>query len=485
LTFLSIDFQLVFNKSFIITAGQSSIASQAQRTQVRGAIRMSEPKVVRRRGTAAQRGISDARLNDEKLQSLYEPYKQAAWGFINHWYPALFSDELPDGAVEGIQICGIPIVLRRVKDRIYALKDQCVHRGVRMSAKPMCFNDKTISCWYHGFTYDLATGKLVTIAANPDDKLVGTTGVTTYPVHEIAGMIFVFVREDGYPDADVPPLAEDLPIRFPQNSGKFPHPLWPAAPSILDNNAVVHGMHRTGFANWRIACENGFDNAHILVHKDNTIIHAMDWVLPLGILPTGDDCITTVEDEGGPKGMVQWLFTEKWAPVLENKELGLKVEGARGRPYRTSIYMPGVLMVENWPEEHVVQYEWYVPITDDTYEYWEILVRVCNTDAERDAYKYRFDRLFKPLALHGFNDCDLYAREAMQDFYADGTGWNDEQLVATDISPIMWRKLASRWNRGIAKPGRGVDGALPSSSIRMRRTAEGKPPTYRVEKIKD
>ena len=49
--------------------------------------------------------------------------------------------------------------------------------------------------------------------------------------------------------------------------------------------------------------ENGFDNAHILVHKDCSIVQAMNWVLPLGIVPTGDDAITVVEDEDGPKGI--------------------------------------------------------------------------------------------------------------------------------------------------------------------------------------
>lgn len=39
----------------------------------------------------------------------------------------------------------------------------------------------------------------MTIVANPEDKLIGTTGLTTYPVHEINGMIFVFVREDSFP----------------------------------------------------------------------------------------------------------------------------------------------------------------------------------------------------------------------------------------------------------------------------------------------
>lgn len=73
----------------------------------------------------------------------------------------------------------------------------------------------------------------------------------------------------------------------------------------------------------------------------------------------------------------------------------------------------------------------------------------------------------------------------MQDFYADGSGWDDEQLVSTDVSPITWRKLASRWNRGIAKAPRGVEGKIPTTSLRMRRAAEGVPPGYKVQKIED
>jgi nitrite reductase/ring-hydroxylating ferredoxin subunit len=258
----------------------------------------------------------------------------------------LFSEELPEQAVEGIQIAGIPILLRRAAGKLYAIKDQCVHRGVRLSAKPTCFNDTSITCWYHGFNFDLASGVLNTIVANPDSKLIGKTGVTTYPVEEIAGMIFVFVREDDFPLEDVPPLAHDLPVRFPENNERFPHPLWPDAPGILDEGAVALGLHRTGQSNWRIACENGFDNAHILVHKDNAIVHAMDWVLPLGIVPDHEEPISLIEDEDGPKGMMQWLFTDRWKPILENPDLGLKIEGANSRFYRTSVVLPGCLMVE-------------------------------------------------------------------------------------------------------------------------------------------
>ncbi len=140
---------------------------------------MNDPTPVRRRTTVRVNEISADRMNDEKTQSQYQPYKDAAWGFINHWYPALFSEELPEQAVEGIQIAGVPILLRRAAGKLYAIKDQCVHRGVRLSAKPTCFNDTSIACWYHGFNFDLETGVLNNIVGNPDSKLIGKTGVTT------------------------------------------------------------------------------------------------------------------------------------------------------------------------------------------------------------------------------------------------------------------------------------------------------------------
>ena len=180
---------------------------------------------------------------------------------------------------------------------------------------------------------------------------------------------------------------------------------------------------------------------------------------------------------------MQWLFSDRWEPILENKKLGISVNGVNGRMYRTSFYLPGVLLVENWPEEYIAQYEWYVPITDDTYEYWEVLVKRCSTPEEVEQFKYRYRTVLEPMALKGFNNCDLYARESMQDFYGDGSGWDDEQLVDTDVSPITWRKLASRCNRGIAKPGIGVNGSVKASSLRLRDVSEGVPSRYFVRKV--
>ena len=68
----------------------------------------------------------------------YAPYVEADWGFKNTWYPALFSHELDENRVKGVTMAGHDIVLRRSRGKVYALRDRCAHRGVKMSLRPIC-----------------------------------------------------------------------------------------------------------------------------------------------------------------------------------------------------------------------------------------------------------------------------------------------------------------------------------------------------------
>ena len=60
---------------------------------------------------------------------------------------------LKDNDVKGVLIAGHEIALRRAKGKTYALQDRCLHRGVRMSRRPLCLTDELMSCWYHGYSY--------------------------------------------------------------------------------------------------------------------------------------------------------------------------------------------------------------------------------------------------------------------------------------------------------------------------------------------
>jgi phenylpropionate dioxygenase-like ring-hydroxylating dioxygenase large terminal subunit len=371
---------------------------------------------------------------------LYAPYLEATWGLKNHWFPAAFSHELAEGAVKGVQIAGTPILLRRSKGKTYALHDQCVHRGVKLSIKPTCLTDSTVSCWYHGFTFNLEDGNLVSIVAAPDDSLIGKVRLRTFPVKEHKGMIFVFVGDEDYDP--LPPLGDDLPHRPPQDyEFRAPHP--------LDDNTVILGIHRTGRANWRLAVENGFDPGHVLIHRDNILILASGRSMALGYKPTSEKAVKAFEDDG-PKGLMNMYGEGGYEAVTKNETLNFTAAQTEFKytGIRTSMFLPGVLMVENFPERRVAQYEWYVPIDDKSHEYWQILAAWCPTAEEKEKFEYRFKHYYEPIVLRDFNDCDLAAREAMQPFYANG-GWEEEKLCSLDAVILGWRKMVSRYNRGI------------------------------------
>jgi carbazole 1,9a-dioxygenase terminal dioxygenase component len=114
-----------------------------------------------------------------------------------------------------------------------------------------------------------------------------------------------------------------------------------------------------------------------------------------------------------------------------------------------SIWMPGALRVDPWPDPALTQFEWYVPIDIDTHMYWRVLGKRVAGAAEAAAFHEEFETRWKSLALHGFNDDDIWAREGLQEFYRDDDAWQREHLFKPDRCIVEWRKLASQHNRGV------------------------------------
>ncbi|HSD10543.1 MAG TPA: hypothetical protein VLF14_06150 [Candidatus Binatia bacterium] len=126
--------------------------------------------------------------------------------------------------------------------------------------------------------------------------------------------------------------------------------------------------------------------------------------------------------------------------------------GARGEKMvagSASIWMPGALKVDPFPDPAIVQFEWYVPIDVDTHMYWRVLGKRVKSDAEAAIFRDEFHSLWKTLALRGFNDLDIWAREGMQEFYKDDQAWSQEHLFKPDACIVEWRKLAAKHNRGL------------------------------------
>ena len=364
-------------------------------------------------------------------------YAEAKLGFRNHWYPTLNSGEVTEGRPVTFQLAGEKLLINRIDGRLYCIKDQCLHRGVPLSRKVECYSKDTVTCWYHGWTYQWADGKLCDILTDPSSKLIGTRSLKTYPVQEFKGLVFVFLGDlEG--DSEPPPLATDLP------------------PGFDEPNRRVQPFRRVVNANWRIGAENGFDTTHIFIHKDSRLIRGNQTMLPLGFAPkpnSSEPLFEIRQTEGGNIGVFD-LLAERGVPHFEGSVHGEVVRraihgGDKRIANEISLWMPGVLKVDPFPDPAMIHFEWYVPRDADSHWYIHCATKVVEGPDADAEFAAEYESLWKDLYAHGFNDDDIWAREATQPFYQDDWGWLKEQLFEADACIMAWRKLASEHNRGI------------------------------------
>ena len=362
-------------------------------------------------------------------------YLEASLGFRNHWYPAIFSRELSDGEFLGLELLGERILLKRIGGRVYAVEDRCAHRGVPFSRRPECYSDNTVSCWYHGFTYDMRDGKLVAIITDPESPLVGKVALRTYPIEERQNIVFVYVG-DGEPH----PLVEDV------------------QPGFLDEDIFIAPNGDRGIvrSNWRLAAENGVDASHIYIHRNSHLLNAARRAVPLSSYFLDREGMV-VETEGGPKGVVKGAGRKVsvWETEIEGNRVTTRYRPEdnpnAGGVTDTSLWMPCGLKVDPFPVKDMIHFEWYVPVDEHSHYYVVTWGKRLSDERAKDQFVNEVETHWRKLVVDHFNDEDVYAREAMERFYAEENGWNRERLFRPDVIVTEWRKLASRCNRGIQK----------------------------------
>jgi nitrite reductase (NADH) small subunit len=89
-------------------------------------------------------------------------------------------DEIPDGTIREYQVDGKTVALANVGGTIYAIDNVCLHRGGPLGGGVM--NGKVVTCPWHGWEYDVTTGK---VAQNP------AVGVSCYKLEIRGEDIFV------------------------------------------------------------------------------------------------------------------------------------------------------------------------------------------------------------------------------------------------------------------------------------------------------
>jgi nitrite reductase/ring-hydroxylating ferredoxin subunit/uncharacterized membrane protein len=68
--------------------------------------------------------------------------------------------DLPEGQMQRVMLEGLPVLLLRRGERVYAISETCSHLGGPLS-KGELWDDNTVVCPWHGSRYSLETGKVI------------------------------------------------------------------------------------------------------------------------------------------------------------------------------------------------------------------------------------------------------------------------------------------------------------------------------------
>ena len=170
-------------------------------------------------------------------------------GLRNYWYPALLKKRIPKRHPVRVNMMGERIAFYRgSQGQPVAVLDICPHRGARLS-EGTCHWKGTVSCPYHGWTFDEHGKNVAVLSEGPDSKICGKPGTEAkvYATRELKGLVFVWIG-----DTEPAPIEEDVPEEF------------------FDQKATVLVSEGTDWeTNWCQALENSMDSHVNYLHRDN------------------------------------------------------------------------------------------------------------------------------------------------------------------------------------------------------------------------
>lgn len=133
-----------------------------------------------------------------------------AAGLQEYWYPAFPARQLGKRRPLGIRLVGEDIVFfRDTEGKTVALRDLCAHRGAKLSLG-VCHFPGTVSCPYHGWTYNSEGSCVAALVEGPQSHIPKTgVQIPTKRVREFRGIVWVWIG-----DGEPVPLEEDIPEEF-------------------------------------------------------------------------------------------------------------------------------------------------------------------------------------------------------------------------------------------------------------------------------
>ena len=283
-------------------------------------------------------------------------------GFREYWYPGIETKRVGAKKPVHLRMLGEELVLFRDKSgEVVALNDWCPHRGARLSFG-LCEFEGTVTCPYHGYTFDGDGVCVAGLIDSPESPLVGTLRARKYPTQERFGIVFIWMGK-----TEPVPLEEDLPAEL-------------ADPTLTGRRFM---RTRVWEANWTEPMAQGIDFHEFYLHRQINFWRAFHWRLFFfrpkfaytgGVKIVGEgeknvDCkiVAPHMGQGYHPGLgANWPRAVWWRRLTA----GTRAKYFRGKPFVDfdhNIELPSIIRTTLGSSVHM---RWMAPITEDETRVW-------------------------------------------------------------------------------------------------------------------
>lgn len=363
-----------------------------------------------------------------------------ALGYRNYWYPLIESGRVGPKPV-ALRILGEDLVLFRAGNKVAALVDRCAHRGTRLSLGRVLFPN-TLSCAYHGWTYNADGQCVAAIVEGPESHVPGKVAVRSFATEERRGIVWAFMGE-----GTSPPLDEDLP------------------PPLKDPDALPQFFFEEWPCDWRNVTENYPDMLHApFVHRTSPemVLQKVPAWGTMVVEPLPDGKGLSVRGGGGGLQAeypgVGVFPRRNWFRVFSRRDI---------RGVGAEVRMPGYIVLPArrdpvWGHD-VGAVQWPMPIEEGRTRILECAVTRPPTPVHRAAMRLWWNAYYRYVHRYFFTHQD--SRILSQQTYRRG-----EHLSTSDAGLTVWRrfaaKLAADRDRLVASPVEGVaPGPAPGAKL--------------------
>ncbi len=341
-------------------------------------------------------------------------------GYREYWYPAVIARKVGTKPVQ-VKLLGEELVFFRGKrGRVVAFWDRCPHRGALLSFG-RCEFEGTLSCPYHGYTFDETGTCVAALTEGPDSGLTGKLRARAFPTAEVRGIVFVWTGQ-----TEPVPIEEDVPEEFFD-------PAW-----------VVNVYVRNWPINWAVTIENNADSHNSYIHRfrirrffnlDNFRRIPAYWS-GTRVVEEGEKHIGIMPVIHAPQQAYYPLLGEKWPQHVWWRFLSGQWRGVRtltGKPYSNQYRLPSIIRVDLQNRLHM---RWAVPLDKES-------CRMFSFGLYRAPGRWR--RLWAGLNFHTIHRYFLIkGTNELEDLPVQRAGRLDpfapQKLGVNDRAIIFWRR---------------------------------------------